>query len=127
MFFLKPKTYNLESRTGQTMILTVIVLSGTLLSITLTAGLIMLYQIREAGNFTNTTKAVFAADTGINWWLYFNSPSYISSNNSSTINGLLRANGANFEILEEAAGIKVIGQAGSSKRAFLIQPVASPP
>lgn len=125
MSFLKPKTYNLQPNTGQTMILTVLVFSSTLLSVTLIGGFIMLYQIRHAGDFTNSARAIFAADTGVNWWTCFSSGGCTTPANSSlTINGLFD-NGASFEIKEETAGIKVIGRAGNSKRAFLLESLIS--
>ena len=103
------------------MMLTVIVLSSTLLSITLIGGLIMLYQIRHAGDFSNSGKAIFAADSGVNWWSYYNSGSYSPSNNSGTINAAFK-NGASFTIEDIAANkVKIIGKAGSSKRALLFE------
>ncbi len=103
------------------MMLTVIVLSSTLLSIAVIGGLIMLYQIRHAGDFTNSGKAIFAADSGVNWWSYYNSGSYSPSNDSGTITTAF-TNGASFTIEELGANkVKIIGQAGSSKRAFLFE------
>lgn len=98
------------------MILTVIVLSSTLLSVTLIGGFIMLYQIRHAGDFVNTTKAIFAADTGVDWWIYKESGSSITS---SSINSSF-SNQASFEVIPQSNGdAKIIGQAGNAKRAFL--------
>lgn len=47
------------------MLLTVLLLSGTILSATTIAGLLMLYQIRQSTDIANSTKAIYAADTGI--------------------------------------------------------------
>lgn len=55
---------------GQVMLITVLVLSGTLLTATTIAGLLMLYQIRQTTDVINSTKAVFAADAGMEWRLY---------------------------------------------------------
>lgn len=52
------------------MILTILALGGTLLGATTIAGLLMVYQIRQATDLTNSGKAIFAADTGIEWGLY---------------------------------------------------------
>ncbi len=67
---LKPLTLNLKPDSGQVMLLTVLVLSGTILSATTIAGLLTLYQIRQATDFANSAKAIYAADTGIEWRLY---------------------------------------------------------
>lgn len=104
------------------MILTVLVISGTLLSITLVAGLIMLYQIKQATSAADSAKALFAADAGVSWWFYYNGPNYQSSLNSSTINGSF-GNQASFEIVQLSDGnARVVGKAGNSKRAFLVRP-----
>ncbi len=52
------------------MLITVLVLSGTLLGATAIAGLLMLYQIRQTSDVINSTKAIFAADAGMEWRLY---------------------------------------------------------
>lgn len=112
------------------MILTVLVLSSTLLSVTLIGGFIMLYQIRHAGDFTNSGKAIFAADTGVNWWGCFSSGGCTTPPNSSgTISNLLKnSNGSRFTIEELPGGsVKIVGQAGNSKRALLIETIPTPP
>ena len=55
---------------GQVMLITVLVLSGTILGATAIAGLLMLYQIRQSTDIVNSTKAIYAADSGIEWQLY---------------------------------------------------------
>lgn len=60
----------LSSRQGQVMILTILALGGTLLGATTVAGLLTLYQIRNSTDLTNSAKAIFAADAGIEWALY---------------------------------------------------------
>ncbi|MEK9173610.1 MAG: vWA domain-containing protein [Patescibacteria group bacterium] len=110
---------------GQTMLLVVMMISGTILSISLVAGILMVYQIRQAGNFTNSAKAIFAADTGVGWWFFSQTPAYNPSYRSSTINAAF-GNGASFEIVELPNGTaKVVGQAGNSKRAFLVEPLSA--
>ena len=86
-------------RRGQSMLLMVLVLTGTLLSIALITGLVMLFQIRQSGDFTNSAEAIFAAETGAEWWRTSKlkpTPSLVAS---SSINTQLRAvNGSSFEI-----------------------------
>jgi len=55
---------------GQVMLMTVLVIGGLLLGASAIAGLLMVYQIRQSSDVTNSTKAIFAADTGIEWELY---------------------------------------------------------
>lgn len=52
------------------MLLTVLIVSGTILGATTIAGLLMLYQIRQATNFGQSLQALFAADAGLEWQLY---------------------------------------------------------
>ena len=55
---------------GQVMLITVLVLSGTILGATAIAGLLMLYQVRQSSDAVSSTKAIYAADSGIEWQLY---------------------------------------------------------
>lgn len=59
-----------RGRQGQAMLLAVLTLGGTMLGVTTIAGLLMLYQIRQATNFTASAQALFAADAGTEWALY---------------------------------------------------------
>ena len=52
------------------MLLTVLIVSGTILGATTIAGFLMLYQLRQATNFGQSVQALFAADTGLEWKLY---------------------------------------------------------
>ena len=52
------------------MILTILALGGTILAGTTVAGLLVAYQIRQTTDLANSAKAIFAADTGIEWGLY---------------------------------------------------------
>jgi len=56
-------------RSGQVMLTTVLALSGTVLGATTIAGLLMLYQIRQASDIVSSTKSLYAADSGIEWRL----------------------------------------------------------
>jgi hypothetical protein len=55
---------------GQAMLLAVLTLGATMLGVTTVAGLLMLYQIRQATTFRNSAQSVFAADAGAEWALY---------------------------------------------------------
>ncbi len=66
----KEYSKKLHKRSGQVMILTVMALGGAILGATTIAGLLMLYQIRQATDLANSGKAIYAADAGIEWTLY---------------------------------------------------------
>ncbi len=59
-----------SSQSGQVMLITSLVLASTLLASTTIAGLLMLYQLRQGSDVVNSTKAIFAADAGLEWRLY---------------------------------------------------------
>lgn len=52
------------------MLITSLVLASTLLASTTIAGLLMLYQLRQGSDIANSTKAIYAADSGLEWRLY---------------------------------------------------------
>jgi hypothetical protein len=67
---LKAQSSKLKAQKGQVMLITVLALSGTILGATAIAGLLMLYQIRQTTDAANSAKAIYAADSGIEWRLY---------------------------------------------------------
>ncbi len=52
------------------MLMTVVALGGSILGATTIAGLLMVYQIRQASDLNDSTKAIFAADAGMEWGIY---------------------------------------------------------
>jgi len=103
---------------GQAMILTVIVISSTLLGVASVGGLLILHQIRNSGNFTNSAKAIFAADAGVEWWLH----QYKKPGEATASSSVVFSNGSSFKVQElRPDKALVTGQAGNSKRAFLIE------
>ena len=57
-------------RRGQVMLLTILALGGVILGATTLAGLLVVYQLRQSSDAANSAKAIYAADTGIEWGLY---------------------------------------------------------
>ena len=96
---------------GQVMLLTVLLLGGSLIAPSTIAGYLMVLKIRQSSDIANSTKAIFAADTGIEWDLYkrLKNPNYPKPQLS---------NGATFEVFAEASSTKSIGTAAKSSRAF---------
>jgi hypothetical protein len=103
---------SINGNRGQAMLLTVLVLGGSILAASTIAGYLMLLKIRESSDITNSTRAIYAADTGVEWELYkyFKNDGYAKPTFS---------NGASFNATEEQT-IKVVGQAGNAFRAFEI-------
>ncbi len=91
------------------MLLTVVLLSGVILGTTAISGVLMLNQVRQATNATDSQKAIFAADTGIEWELYkrFKDNKYPQP---------LMSNGALFETASTTTFIKSIGFSDSRRR-----------
>jgi hypothetical protein len=56
-----------SGRSGQAMLIAVLSVSGAILSATTVAGFLLLYQIRATTDSENSAKAIFAADTGVEW------------------------------------------------------------
>lgn len=97
---------------GQVMLLTVLVIGGLLLGASAIAGLMMVYQIRQSSDVVNSTKAIFAADTGIEWELYrmFKDSDYPKPT---------MTNQADFSTtVSGASTVKSIGSSHRSSRAF---------
>ena len=63
-------TATLKSQRGQVMLLTTLILSGTILAASTLAGLLMVYQIRQSSDATQSAKAIYAADAGIEYELF---------------------------------------------------------
>ncbi len=62
----------MRKRKGQAMLIAILTLGGAILGATSLAGLLMVYQIRSTTDSENSAKAIFAADSGINWAIYDN-------------------------------------------------------
>lgn len=87
----------LRRRSGQVMIITILVLGGAILSATTIAGLLMLYQIRQTTDIANSGKAIYAADAGIEWSLY-NWFCTVSGKGVCDVGKPIFTNKANFEV-----------------------------
>lgn len=51
------------------MLLVVLAIGGTLLGATTLGGMLLAYQIRQSADLANSTRAIFAADAGLEWAL----------------------------------------------------------
>ncbi len=98
------------------MLLTVVLLSGVILGVSAISGVLTLNQIRQATNSTDSMKAIFAADTGVEWELY-------RRFKDNDLPKPVLTNGADFETASSTNSIKSTGYANSRKtvaRAFQV-------
>lgn len=111
------------------MLLMVILLSGAILTSTSLAGLLILYQLRQATDVKSSMQAVFAADAGIEWAFYNETrplteqkpyPNIINLSNGSKVTVT--------KISSDPLPLKAIGQpqSGRSARAFQANVPLSP-
>lgn len=105
------------------MLITVVMLSGAVLASTSLAGLLILYQLRQATDAAASMKAIFAADAGLERAFYnenklAGTPEYESYNPPMT---KILDNGAKYTVTKDVTDptlIKSIGQFGRTARAF---------
>lgn len=74
---MTPSIY--KKRNGQVLLLTSLALGGTILAVTAIAGLLVLFQIRQATDIAASTRAIYAADSGIELGNYLFLKSYNTS------------------------------------------------
>lgn len=61
---------SVTNKNGQAMILTVLALGGSILGATAIAGMLMVYQFRQAADLSLSSVAIYAADAGVEWGWY---------------------------------------------------------
>ena len=102
------------------MLITVMMLSAAILASTSLAGLLILYQLRQATDATASTKAIFAADAGLERALY--NESKLGGTEIYPLKPLqVFDNGATYTVTKDDTDpslIKSIGQSGRAARAF---------
>lgn len=109
------------------MLLTVIAISGTLLGATTIAGLLLVYQIRQATDLASSAKAIYAADAGIEWSMYkyfvnTSTAPVTFSNKASVSVACYDLTGAAVDCTSDAVSvIKSRGSAGAVSRAFELE------
>ena len=109
------------------MLLSIIAIGGTLIAATTLAGLLMTYQLHGMSGIADSAKAIFAADTGLDWGLYQNVHPTSTDPAPSLSNGTdfsLRCyNSASIEVdCRDASAntIRSVGHMGTSYRALEI-------
>lgn len=114
---------SLRGGRGQTMILTVLLLSSAILSATAISALLVLFQLRQVSDIKASTQAIFAADAGIECVLYEAVVNEISGSAVEQVCiGQMEDNSARYRVVYESAtgSYKSIGQSGRTARALEI-------
>ena len=122
-----------KNNKGQIMMLSVLMIGTSILVFSSIAGYLMLQRLRAASNSVDSTKAIFAADSGIECGLYAvnfastTNPRSVECNTDSSTSTLKFdddhisvAAQANYSDSGVITSIKSIGTASKSNRAFLI-------
>jgi hypothetical protein len=119
---LKMKKNNLQNNSGQIFILSMLILGGSLLAASVIGGYLMLLHIRQSTDSMNSAKAIYAADSGIEWELWQNNVTdeFVSDEISNGDAGLNFGNGASFRLKRFPTSTQVIGSApgGSGRTVF---------
>lgn len=109
------------------MILSVLAIGGTMLGATTIAGLLMTYQIRSTSDATNSAKAIFAADAGIDWGTYLHikpasaDPAPVFSNGAEVTVTCFTTSYVPTDCRATSTGIiRSVGRVNNSYRAFEI-------
>lgn len=114
------KFKNIKSQEAQAMLIVVMILGATMLGVATIAGYVSLQKIKTVAEIMDSTKAIYAADAGVEWCFY----NKFSSNGTSTFVcdtggfGQNFSNGASFSAVESGDVIRVVGRAFNSYRSF---------
>lgn len=110
---------NAKYQSGQVMILTVVLISGAILSATSLAGLLVMYQLKQSTDVRNSAKAIFAADAGIECALYNYNPNDPTSPRGVDCSKWDLSNESSFNTKMTTPTVVVsVGRSGRSVRAF---------
>ncbi len=108
-----------KSEVGQVMLLTVMLLTGVILSTASLAALLILYQIRQTTDVIASTQAIFAADAGLECALYKNlKEGSQGCGEKDKEEPVKLTNGAEFITVTAGNTIKSAGKSRRSARAF---------
>ncbi len=103
---------------GQAMVMLVLILGAMMLGASTIAGYVTLQNIKIAGDITNSTKAIYAADAGIEKCFDTRFGPNSTSTAECNFDEIQLSNGASFEVREVGDVIKSVGNSGKSFRAF---------
>jgi hypothetical protein len=123
---LKKQFSGSRKQKGQAMLVFVLVLGATVLSVTAIAGYITLQKLRAATDIVDSTKSIYAADSGVEWCFYNKFPPMgtstfvcdTSQNPGPQFTNNLPNSTVDVSVSESENLIKSIGHSGRSYRAF---------
>lgn len=95
----------------------VLILGSTMLGVASIAGYVSLQEIRSSIDIVDSTKAIYAADSGVDWCFYQKFGPTGSSTTPCVTNYNL-GNGSSVSVTEQGQEVKSIGTANRSSRAF---------
>lgn len=100
------------------MIFATIAIGGTVLAAATIAGLLVLYQLRQAGDFSSSAVAIFAADAGTEFGLY-NFYQSTSTKQESTLTLSNTDTGLALDCLDDAGDVVGCGIVGNTSATLL--------
>ncbi len=105
-----------KNHSGQAMIITTLAMGGVIFGATIIAALIISYQIRQTTVATDSAKAIFAADAGVECGLY-----QFFKNGDCPANESL-GNESNYEMTLDSSAKTIFsrGISRTARRAFLL-------
>jgi len=98
---------------GQVMLLSALLIGGSILAATSVAGYLMLLQIRQSTNIANSAKAITAASSGVDWALYM-------TRKNTEVPNIVFENNAGVNVNINGNIITSVGRSGDSYRALEI-------
>lgn len=111
--------HNPQLVSGQAMLLTVMLLTGVILSTASLAALITLYQMRQASDVASSNQSIFAADAGIECALYKKNKEGKSNEDiAQECSQISFGNKAEVKVVAEGDLIRSAGKSKRSARAF---------
>ena len=128
---IKMKNSKLKNQKGQVILLTLLFIGSSILIFSTIAGYMMIQRIRASSDTMDSTKAIFAADSGVECMLfkYASTTENRSNLNCNTASSGFLSFDDNFvsaytEIASSSVGsssyIKSVGTSNRSKRAFYL-------
>jgi hypothetical protein len=108
-----------KSMSGQAMLIIVVILGSSMLGIATIAGYISLQKIKSATEISDSTKAIYAADAGVEWCLYNKfGPNGTSTFDCTNPNPMTFSNDSDVQVIEANNVVRTIGHSFNSYRAF---------
>lgn len=95
------------------MLLSAVLIGGSILAATSIAGYLMLLQIRQSTDIANSGKAITAASSGVDWALY-----QLRTGKKITEKEIEFNNGSRVRVTRSGGIISSVGNSGNSYRAF---------